>query len=681
MRFTVWISIAALLTALPAAAITPYLVADINPVPVSLGSNPAGFATLGGRVIFSTEFSGEVWASDGTAAGTVRIAPGYRVSVVANSGAAIYYTAAEFAEEDVPLRLWVTDGTAAGTFPLVEEPVPGSFRLSFFPVPGTRRLYFGVYDSVHGEELWTSDGSAAGTRRVLDLFPGTGSGFLGSFGSVAVLRGKVYFSGVDDHGPALWTTDGTAAKTRAIFRFGATGPNVREPFGLVALADRLLFFAGTANSGLEPWASDGTTAGTRQLAEVVPGTAPVIRNSGFIVAGPLAYFVEGNDSEGAAGVELWRTNGTPAGTFPLTDFPGLNPFRKPPYDLFIAAVQGKAVFGADDGVHGLEPWLTDGTRTGTRMIRDVCPGACSGAAGPFRGQGALLYFSGTAEPSGENVELWTSNLSAPGTQLLKDLCAGNCSSSPKGWVVVGSLAYLSAVDPAGRRQLWRTNGRPQGTVQLTDVAEDTGLFPLGIFDVARAGSGLLFSSSDDLFRGELWRSDGTRAGTRLLIDLPDTDVGGSYPKRFMKAGARSFFFADDGTRGFELWSSDGTAGGTHLVRELIDGPEPAAAPNVPASADAGGRLVFVTNDPFRDLLWGSDGTAAGTEQLLDERVIPGEVLYTLGNRVFFLARDEDHGFEPWVTDGTKAGTRLLVDLVPGTDSGGGTTSPFNTLGG
>lgn len=668
--------------ALPAAAITPYRVADIDPVPTSLGSLPLGFATLGGRAIFYAENSGEVWSSDGTAGGTVRIAKAHRVAVVANSGTALYFTAAERLEEDDPLRLWVTDGTAAGTLPLLDDRLTPSFGIGFFPVPGTRQLYFGFDDGVHGRELWTSDGSVAGTHLVRDLAPSAASGFLGFHSLIAIVRGRVYFSGEDSQGPALFSTDGTAAGTRRIFRFGAAGANgVRGPVGMVSFSDRLLFYAGTAASGTEPWISDGTKAGTVKLTEVFPGAASSTRLSGFQVAGPLAYFVAGDDTDGT---ELWRTNGTPAGTFRLTDFPGVNPFRRSPYDLIIATVQGKLAFAADDGVHGFEPWTTDGTRAGTRMIKDVCPGSCAGVTGPFFAQGPRFLFSGTVDPFGGKVALWSSNLSAPGTQLLKDLCPGNCSPLPKGFVAVGNLVYFSALDAARRRQLWRTNGLPQGTVRLTDVAVDAGLFPGGFLDVARAGSTLLFSSLDDRHRWEPWRTDGSRAGTRLLVDLPDPDFGGSVPRRFMKAGTKSFFFANDGVHGYELWSSDGTSGGTRLVREFLDGPEPSAAPLVWGSAEAEGRLVFVRADSaFGGLveLWGSDGTFSGTERLLDERVIPREPLYSLGQRVFFLAQDEDHGEEPWVTDGTQSGTLRLADTFPGPDGSGAKSEPFRTLGG
>ncbi len=681
MRYAA-VALSIALSALPAAAIAPYRVADIDPVPTSLGSFPLGFATLGDRAIFYTENSGEVWSSDGTAGGTIRLARGYRVAVIANSGTVIYFTSSEFPEEGDPLRLWVTDGTAGGTFPLLDDrPVPG-FGFAFFAVPGTRRLYFGFDDGVHGRELWTSDGSVSGTHLVRDLMPGNAYGFQGFSSQIAVVRDEIYFSGEDAMGPGLFTTDGTAVGTRRILRFDAPeDAAIRGPVGMISFSDRFLFYAGTAASGVEAWISDGTKAGTVKLAEVVSGAAPIAQLSGFHVAGPFAYFVAGGEGEGA---ELWRTNGKPAGTFRLTNFPDLRPFRRPPYSLIIGTVQGKIAFAAYDGVHGFEPWTTDGTRAGTRMIKDVCPGTCDGVAGPFFALGPRLLFAGNDHPYGGNVELWSSNLNAQGTHQVRDLCPGNCSSRPTGFAVVGNLAYLTAFDSAQRRQLWRTNGRRQGTVRLTDVTETLGLFQFGSFDVARAGSVLLFSSPDDRYRWEPWRTDGTRAGTRLLIDLPDPDFGGSSPQRFMTAGGKSFFFADDGTHGFELWSSDGTAAGTRLVRELIDGPEPTAAPLVRASAEAGGRLVFVRAGASfggNQELWGSDGTAAGTERLLDERVIPREVLFTQGPRILFLARDEDHGEELWVTDGTKSGTRLLADTVPGPDSSGAKAFPFHSLGG
>lgn len=674
MRLAVSTLVIALWAAAPAAAITPYRVADIDPVTQSFGSFPVDFAAVSGRAIFGTLAGSGVWSTDGTAGGTNRIAAGRFSFTVARSGTTIFFTTFEFDEDGPTLkRLWATDGTSAGTVELAEGSNP-AFGTGFAAVPGTRRLFFSFDDSIHGHELWTTDGSVEGTRQVLDLRPGPESGVRGDFTTLTVFRGKAYFSADDGRGPALWVSDGTAVGTRRIFGFGGPGQGAAGPFSFAALGDRLLFFAGTPDSGFEPWATDGTVAGTVQLGEFGAGPASIALRSSFHIAGSLAYLAAGADPEHAA---LWRTDGTPAGTFPVTNFLGAD--RS--FDQLIANVGQRAAFVADDGVHGFEPWSTDGTVAGTRLIKDVCPGPCSGAGGgAFVGQGTRLYFAGTSDASGQDLEPWISNLNPAGTRRLSDLCDGTCSSNPRGFVAAGRWVYLGARDAAGVQQLWRTNGRTTGTVRLTEAGERSSVFEN--FDAAAVGNTLVFSGFDPAYGTELWRTDGSRAGTRLLLDLPDADLGGSRPQGFMKVGAKSYFFANDGTHGSELWTSDGTAGGTHLVGELEEGAWPSSAPLVLGSAEANGRLVFVQKDDFFSTpeLWGSDGTASGTVPLLDVGVVPRELLRVVANRIYFVASDAEHGFEPWVTDGTKSGTRLLADTVPGPGSGGEGASPLLELG-
>ena len=70
-------------------------------------------------------------------------------------------------------ELWKSDGTAAGTV-LVKDINPGSASSepsNLTNVNGT--LFFTADDGAHGIELWKSDGTAAGTVLVKDINPGS----------------------------------------------------------------------------------------------------------------------------------------------------------------------------------------------------------------------------------------------------------------------------------------------------------------------------------------------------------------------------------------------------------------------------------------------------------------------------------------------------------------------------
>jgi ELWxxDGT repeat protein len=114
------------------------------------------------------------------------------------------------------VELWTSDGTAAGTVMVKDiNPGQGDSNPQFLTnVNGT--LYFEADDGAHGGELWKSDGTAAGTLLVKDIAPDDGA----SFGQqLTNVNGTLYFTamdhsfGVGDRGDELWKTDGTAAGT------------------------------------------------------------------------------------------------------------------------------------------------------------------------------------------------------------------------------------------------------------------------------------------------------------------------------------------------------------------------------------------------------------------------------------------------------------------------------------
>ena len=130
-------------------------------------------------------------------------------------------------------------------------------------------LLFAADDGVHGEELWRSDGTAAGTGMVVDVRPGRYSGAQSD--DVEVLNGVYYFQGRDpDHGLELWRSDGTAAGTYMVADV-APGGTSSYAWVQTPLEGRLFFTAQTPDEGMELWVTDGTAAGTELAADLVPG--------------------------------------------------------------------------------------------------------------------------------------------------------------------------------------------------------------------------------------------------------------------------------------------------------------------------------------------------------------------------------------------------------------------------
>jgi ELWxxDGT repeat protein len=87
----------------------------------------------------------------------------------------------------------------------------------------------------------------------------------------------------------------------------------------------------------------------------------------------------------------------------------------------------------------------------------------------------------------------------------------------------------------------------------------------------------------------------------------------------------------------------------------------------------GNRLLFAARDEGGVEPWVTDGTPAGTHRLLDLQPGPGDSdpygLVSAGVRAFFTADDGGHGRELWESDGTPEGTRRVTDLDPGGYSG------------
>lgn len=621
---------------LPAASFEAGLVADIEPLTTGESSFPERFVAHGRFAFFETGGAfarHEIWATDGTAGNTTRLPNVCRGfcfdhNWVGKALGRVFYRAVDSAGP-TPV-LFAVQGRAESTRLLLE----GSLvNFTITETPSRQRAVFTARAFTGAPlELWSTDGTRPGTLRLLTFGPES------RLASTFVPFGPYLYFSVVERSPLrveVWRTDGTAAGTSRWFT-GSSGIQL-SPAG--TLAGKLLFTRFETRTGFQLWLSDGTVRGTRLAVDFLPGRRDELPHGGVLVGGRYYVIVDSPRT----GQELWVTNGTQHGTRQLTNFRAADAFdpAEAPFDFPIlpVGIGGRFVFSVNDGVHGEEYWGTDGTAAGTRLLADICPGACSGVTfAPAMPEGERLWLTGTTTEF--VTEPWVTDGTPAGTRRVLE-----GGGIPVGRLANGMLLFSSGDDS----RLSLSDGSAAGTQVL---AEGLGQGTTSTA-ILQGGRSAVLGGFDPAHGVELWRTDGTPRGTGLLRDLLVGDRGGSFPQDFVRLGDRALFTARESAHGAEVWESDGTFDGTRLFAEVEPGPEPHDPPELIAAVQLGDKTLLSLVP--RSLENGGLFVKAGESTTLERIASRGfdNRHAALGARLFYLS----DGL--WVTDGTANGTRQV----------------------
>ena len=393
------------------------------------------------------------------------------------------------------------------------------------------------------------------------------------------------------------------------------------------------------------------------------------------------FFFEAN------GDELWLSDGTEAGTRFVKEFSliaaddigeeeGTQSTKSG--KLAMVSLDGKLLFRSRDDANRSEVFVSDGTSSGTGVLKNIRTDDGSSRARDFTIVGKQLFFKATNNAAGDKV--FVTDGTPAGTRQVVDLNPSDDDLPPQSFLTgfKGDLYYRGlSVDEEGvfgdgNKALYRVDG-DTGTVERIHQSNPDAYLNSNIQEILPVGNQLFFGAT---YPGYTFGNGGSVSPEDyggINYNRPGNGRGNEYPALFVTDGTK------DGVRlaSSKRWSRYGApadfealgdklffmAGLTYKVNPKGDRLENIPDPIAGTGSTAG--------------LWVSDGTDQGTKRL---RMFNGTevndvafnehdaMITAVGKRVFFVADDGNTGRELWTSDGTTAGTRLVRDLYPGRES-------------
>jgi len=426
----------------------------------------------------------------------------------------------------------MTSAIAAEAF-LVRDLRPGDIGSNPFRIGQVgRNLIFGAWEYPGGVEVWRSDGTEVGTVKLSNL-EGPG-GLPGYLGEGVPLRGGLLFTAKATGASTVhlyWITpDGLEAR----FAHDLKGKTSQLGAAIGVWNDRAYFAASNDDGEKELWSTDGTPEGTHLVADLdLDKTYPIREFYLFPGKGLMfrAVTAEYRDA-------LFITDGTVDGARLLCgQREDILSFKS-----FVGIFEGFCYFGFNDGVHGDELWRTDGTPEGTGLFVDINldpDSECHGNSAPLPGHAADSYLVFSACDSTEGNEPWITDGTVEGTKLLLDINTDFApfsnvkygSSNPSYFSSEGDTTYFTAFhhNIIWSLGIWRTDGTAVGTIPIHEVLDDSetqgGDRSTGPGTIVWVNGRMFFSWNWDTYstNHEIWSGDGSPGSAAIWGDIPPTN--------------------------------------------------------------------------------------------------------------------------------------------------------------
>ncbi|MDF2436066.1 MAG: hypothetical protein K0Q95_442 [Bacteroidota bacterium] len=413
-------------------------------------SNTEQYRNVGSNMFFlarvnsSNGYIHQLWKSDGTVNGTVKVKDsifvsntGSLVKLIGDLNGELLYVKRSTTSSTSNFQLWKSDGTAGGTVMIKQfggNPLGTAGDPNNFTFAGSK-MFFTVADAA-GRELWVTDGSTMGTNMVIDLAPGFVTGTIPYSGAenqaMVAYNGKVYFAGsTTGADPELYSSDGTAVGTTVVYQYaGASGCN---PDHFKVWNNELYFAANASGSNFHHlFKTDGTT--TTQLSTGINAAYPLPFNNQLFFIG---------------GFDLWKTNGTAGGTSLVTTNVSNAGFAGANNDFFFTK-------------YNTSVYRSDGTAAGTTLASPDL-----GASASFNLINNIMYKTRLDIGSFTSVGLWASDGTDAGTSKI------HYGTSTGFEHIFDNRVFFAETDAANGQELWSFD--PSATTGVNEKLSEKNL--------------------------------------------------------------------------------------------------------------------------------------------------------------------------------------------------------------